>query len=274
MNVITCSRQSGSRGEEIIDLLSRELNVQVVDKDSVEHALVKNGLPERSFERYDEKKPGFWDLISSDRERYFHCLKASILEIAQGGNSIIVGRGAPVLLAGVPGVLHLRIVAPLETRIHRVMEAHSCGEADARRLIRESDHNRAGFYRYFFDSDWDSHDLYDLILNTGYLKTRHALEIVRSLLKTPEFQENAATTRRLTELSLAQRILKQILVDEQIPIRFPAVEVSGGTATLTGTVNVAASIERCKAVAENTEGITEVLVQILHAPEIYNGPFM
>lgn len=274
MNVITCSRQSGSLGEEIVDLLSGELNVEVVDKDSIEYALRESGVPERSFERYDEKKPGFWDLISSERDRYYHCLKASILDIACKGNRIIVGRGASILLAGVPGVLRIRIVAPVEVRIRRVMEAHSCSEADAGRLISESDHNRAGFYKYFYNCDWDSHDLYDLVLNTAQLKPVHVKEIVRALLDTREFQENEITTRRLMELALAQRILKRILVDEQIPIRFPAVEVSAGRAVLSGTVNVVGSIERCKSVAEETEGISEVEVQINHAPEIYDGPFM
>lgn len=274
MNVITCSRQLGARGGEIISVLARELGMEIVDKESIEQALTRHGIPEDSVDRYDEKKPGFWSLISADRERYYHYLKTSILEAAANNNRIVVGRGAPVLLAGIPGVLHIRVVAPMEIRLGRVMKAASCDEHHARKLIRESDQNRAGFYRFFFDADWDSPELYDLVINTAALTPTHTLGIVRTLLDTPQYQDMEATELRIRELTIAQHILTRILLEERIPVRFPAVEVHQGVATIHGTANSTGSIDRCRAVAEATDGISSVEMLITHAPEVYEGPFM
>lgn len=274
MNVITCSRQSGSRGDEIIDLLAREFGVKLVDKESLEQDLVRFGLPEERVEQYDERKPGFWEAFSIDRDRYYHYLKASILETARRGDHIIVGRGSSVLLAGIPGILHLKIVAPLEDRIRRTMNKHGCDERNARKLLRESDHNRAGFYHFFFDADWDSAELYDLTCNTGMLAPDQILRLVRSLLESPEYRDYEATTQRLAEMATAQKILTRIIFEEKIPIRFPAVEVQGDVATISGAVNGANRIEQCREIAESTEGISRVEILISDVPEIYVGPFV
>jgi cytidylate kinase len=274
MNVMTCSRQSGSRGDEIIDLISREFGLKLVNKESLEQDLVRFGLPEERVEQYDERKPGFWEAFSTDRDRYYHYLKASILETARQGDHIVVGRGSPVLLAGIPGILHLKIVAPLEDRIRRTMSKHGCDERNARKLLRESDHNRAGFYHFFFDADWNSAELYDLTCNTATLTPDQILRLVRALLESPEFRDYEATTRRLAEMATAQTILTRILFEERIPIRFPAVDVRGDTATISGAVNGAARVEQCKAVAESTEGISRVEILISDVPEIYVGPFV
>ncbi|MFW5796611.1 MAG: cytidylate kinase family protein [Alkalispirochaeta sp.] len=275
MAIITVSRQSGSRGDEITDLLVRSLGLRMIDKDTLEEALVRHGIPETSVERYDEKKPGFWEYFSSDRDRYYHYLKASILESVLKGDRIVLGRGAPMILAGVPGVLHLRVIAPMEIRVQRVMEEQACDEHHARRIIHQSDHNREGFYHVFFNADWDAPEHYDLTVNTGSISPEAVLETVRAIIDSSSFQADAKRTEaHLAELAMAQEILNKIIFEEKIPLRFPGVEVHDGTAILTGAVSIAANIERCEATAKAVKGVQRVDSQIACVPESYDGPYM
>ena len=275
MALITVSRQSGSRGEEITDLLARALGLRRIDKQTLESALVRHGVPQTNVERYDEKKPNFWDLFSTERDRYYHYLKAAILETARDGNQIILGRGAPVILGAVPGVLHLRIVAPEETRVQRLMEEHGCDEAHARKILHRDDHDRSGFYHVYFNVDWGSAELYDVTFNTATVTAEMVVATVQSLITAPSFTEAAQRTeQRLGEMAAAQQILTMIIFQEKIPLRFPGVEVHGGTAIISGAVSVSAHADRCTEVARTVEGIDSVDVRIACVPENYDGAYM
>ena len=261
--------------DRIVDLVARRLKLQVVDKKSLEHYLVTHGISEESVERYDEKKPGFWDLFSLDRDRYYHYLKASILDAVCEGDHIVVGRGAPVFLAGIPGILHLRIVAPTETRVLRIMEQNSCDEQHARKLLHQSDHNRAGYYHVFFNADWDAPELYDMVVNTATLAPETVADTIHAVLQSSSFRENSeATQKRITEMATSQRILTRILFEEQIPLRFASVDVTDEVVTIGGAVNIDTDIQRCKKIAAETEGIREVVTEIVNVPETYEGPYM
>ncbi len=275
MTLITVSRQSGSRSEEIIELVARTLGLQLIDKHALEEDLIRMGLPEQSLERFDEKKPGFWELFSLDRDRYYHYLKASILDHICEGDHIVVGRGAPIFLAGIPGILHVRITAPMEVRVRRIMEQNQCDEHHARKLAHQSDHNRAGYYHVFFNADWTAPDLYDLVINTETLSPRTVVETIRATVEAPSFRSvGGETKKRISEMATAQRILTRILFEENVPVRFATVDVSDGVATIGGAVSTDSDIRRCEKIAREAEGIHAVSIEIAHVPETYEGPYM
>ena len=63
MAIITISRQFGSLGTIIAKALKDELKLEYLDKIKLEETLVSDyGIPEEKVERYDEKKPAFWDI--------------------------------------------------------------------------------------------------------------------------------------------------------------------------------------------------------------------
>lgn len=275
MRLITVSRQSGSLGDEITDLLARSLGLAVINKGSLERTLLEHGVPETSVERFDEKKPGFWEFFSAERDRYYHYLKASILEMVATGDHIILGRGASAILDEVPGVLNLRFVAPMPVRIQRIMESHSCDEHHARRIIHETDHNRAGFHHVFFNVDWDSPDLYDIVVNTAEIPPAAIVQSIQTIVSSPDRVTRAeAAEERIGEMRIAQAILTRIIFEERIPLRFPAVEVHRGVATISGSVSVEANVERCEAAAKSVDGVEGVEMQVARLPENYDGPYM
>ena len=69
MAVVTISRQLGSLGTEITSALAEKLGLKVVDKETIEASLVSMGMPGARVEQYDEKKPGFWQLFSAEKDR-------------------------------------------------------------------------------------------------------------------------------------------------------------------------------------------------------------
>jgi cytidylate kinase len=91
---------------------------------------------------------------------------------------VIVGRAGQAILRGLPGVLHVRVIAPLEDRIRRLREQGISGISEIKLTIAERDRASAAYLKRFFGVSWDDPALYHLVLNTGLLDYDLAAEIV------------------------------------------------------------------------------------------------
>ena len=120
MAILTNSRQLGSFGDQIAKDVADKLNYEYADKSKIGQALAGHGFPAPEVEKYDEKKPTFWESFSDQRKKFLHLIQSVIYDLARKGNVVIVGRGGQILLKDLPGALHVRIAAPDKTRAKRL----------------------------------------------------------------------------------------------------------------------------------------------------------
>ena len=106
----------------------------------------------------------------------------TILRLAGLGHTIIVGRGGNVITARLPGMLHVRLVAPVAIRIRRAAEYYHLSEVEAAKFVREQDHARRRYLRRYFNAGIDDPTLYDVTLNTGRLGFATAVECIARLV--------------------------------------------------------------------------------------------
>ena len=109
---------------------------------------------------------------------FLESVQMVIKNLAAEGNVIIVGRAGQAILQKNPNVLHLRVVAPLETRIQRLVEAHVISPQAAKAQIEDSDHYRASYLQRFYSIRWDDPTLYHLVINTGQITLETSAEVV------------------------------------------------------------------------------------------------
>jgi len=267
MPLITISRQLGSLGTEITHLLSKEFNCPFLDKESLEEAFGGYGIPRESVERFDEKKPGFWDLFKTDKAHYLHFMKGAILDFTRKGNGIILGRGGQVLLGDLPGVLHVRVIAPMETRKKRIMKRMGCDEQNAERILENSDYERSGFHKFFFGVNWEDLNLYDLVINTGSFSAETSSKLIKSIVESNEFcQSQPETVRKLEDLCLEHEIKTNIIYKEKVIVQFLEVIAEKGSITLRGIVDSNEDLEKCGKIANEAKGVKEVKNEIYYSP--------
>ena len=111
--MVTISREAGAGGEETARILARELKWEFLDREALEQLLSERGFSRMDFEIYDEKKPGLWHRFSAERDRYLHHLRMVSYDFVRRGDCVILGRGGQLLFKDIPGVLRVRVVAPL-----------------------------------------------------------------------------------------------------------------------------------------------------------------
>jgi len=263
MPVITISRQLGSLGTEIAREVAEKLNYEYADKEMVGKIMGGYGIAAPEMDKFDEKRPPFWDSLSIQRKNFLHFIQMAIYDLARKSGVVIVGRGGQILLRDLPGTLHVRIFAPLNVRLRRLMESEGVDEKQAGLMIRQSDHDSSGYIKSFFNADWDDSSLYDLLINTEKLSVETGAKSIIESVNSPEIQAGAGkAAEKLADLSLVQRVeakLLEILGDEVWHVEIRAEK---GIVFLSGAVTSPLNKENCDRAVAGLEGVERVENQL------------
>jgi cytidylate kinase len=128
--------------------------------------------------------PGIPPAVQKVSDRAFIEATTSVLKgLCQAGNVVIIGRGANVILAGAPRIIHVGMLAPLEVRVATIMEREDLTREEAEAYIEEVEQARAKFFRKFFKVNPDNPSLYHLMLNLGQMRPELAAEIIAHTAK-------------------------------------------------------------------------------------------
>ncbi len=100
-----------------------------------------------------------------DAEHLSVLFERVVTGIAERGNCVIVGRGAPYFLRGRPNAMHVFLYASRDEKIRRLIHSGK-DESEAERLIETVDRERAAFIKKYYGTVWPQRDLYDLMVNT------------------------------------------------------------------------------------------------------------
>lgn len=214
MAVITISKQHGAGGKAIALALARELGCEVVDKSLIIKVAQQARVGADRVENFDQEQyssidkylsgiflanPALYGMGSFDfpmtgtsglmadqeffnAQKYLALTQALIKELYQKGNLVLVGRGGQVLLAGQPGCLHLRLCAPLEYRVKRVMEKAGISEKEASEKISQRDRSRASYIKDHYQRDWNDPGLYHLTINTQLVPAEAITALVKQMI--------------------------------------------------------------------------------------------
>ena len=109
---------------------------------------------------------------------YLDLVTSVILESAAQGDAMIVGRGGQIILARMPGVLHVKILSRFESRVFELTQREGIKWREAAHRIRASDEQRDGYLRRFYNVDWLDPNLYDLVINTDRISDAAAVEMI------------------------------------------------------------------------------------------------
>jgi cytidylate kinase len=189
LGIITISRQIGAGETAIAPAVAERLGWECIDKTLLDREVEETGVAMPYVMHHDEHVPGFVESWQHPREaaKYFGAVKRVVREFADRGNIVIVGRGATWLLDKYDA-LHVRLIADMGFRLDRVMENRWVNEGPAREIIRQSDRDKAAYYRHFFDLDWSDPLHYHLVLNSSKLGIARTVDglVAAARLRWPE----------------------------------------------------------------------------------------
>jgi hypothetical protein len=184
--VITVEREYGSRGGEFAHDLAAHLGWRLLDSELPCAAARAAGVSAELAKKYDERLDPwyyrygkvFWhdsgysmsglsDDQVFDSERMLSLIRKEILNAANEGNCVIVGRGAACALANQPGCFHVFVYATAAAKREWFVRAFPNQAEQADQLLAAFDKRRAAVIRKAYQQEWCARGLYHLLLNSS-----------------------------------------------------------------------------------------------------------
>lgn len=191
--IITIGRQCGSGGHTIGKLLAQRLGVAFYDKEIVEMAAAKTKLSPDFIRSHGEYfHGGSLGHIIGYGTRFDSSLKTGsaltdqlhqvqseiILEVAEKGSCVIVGRCADHVLAGKHPTLNVFIHSDMPYKVERSIQEHGIDPERAASILTRRDKARAQHYRFYTDKKWGDARNYDVCLDSGRLGVEACVAIL------------------------------------------------------------------------------------------------
>ncbi len=185
--IVTLSRQAGANGTELAGQVAARLGYRLWDQELVQQIAAQTGTLDELLRVVDERaRNAVEDLLTGilmgdafTVEGYAERLAKLIGAIARRGSAVVVGRGAQFVVE--PGsALRVRVVAPVDVRIHNTMVTRQLPEGQARALVEQLDRERLAFIRHHYRRDATEVCAYDLVVNSGAIDLEAATDVIVS----------------------------------------------------------------------------------------------
>ena len=195
--IITISREFGSGGRSIGRAVAERLGIPFYDKELVEQVALESGFAPKYVEEHGEHAPGksmfsyafshhgtsgmMNGLSAADFLWNIQC--SVILQLADKGPCVIVGRNADYILKDREDCLHVFISADKDYRAERIVRLYGESEKSPEARLHEKDKRRSVNYQHYTGRDWGMSQNYDICLDSSKLGIETCTEILVKLMQ-------------------------------------------------------------------------------------------
>ncbi len=193
--IITISREFGSAGRTIGREVANRLGIPFYEKELVDQIALESGFAPKFVEENGEHAPGksrlsyafshqgvpgiMNGLSTADFLWSIQC--NVILQLAEQGPCVIVGRNADYILKDRNDVLDVFIHADKEFRADRIVRLYGESEKSPMARLAEKDKRRQINYEHYTGLSWGSAQNYDICLDSGRLGIENCVDIIVGL---------------------------------------------------------------------------------------------
>jgi cytidylate kinase len=195
--VVTLAALYGAGGGVVGPRVAERLGVPFLDRAIPSSVAERAGIDEASVAELDEeprsRRSRLFDALgrasppsgaSGQLERLdlegrrLHGEVERFLADASRSGGVVLGRGGAVVLASVPGALHVHLGGDRDGRIERVMTLQATDRATAARRVEAHDRARRDYVRGCYGIDGDNPALYHLMIDATALGVDVCVELI------------------------------------------------------------------------------------------------
>ena len=196
--IIAISREYGSGGRFVAQLVAEKLGLHYYDKDLINITSSKSGYSAKYIENNEQKLHGnllssfntqYYDNLSNDDNLYIEESKA-IQEVAEKGNCVIVGRCATYVLKDHKDTMKIFLFSDDENKVKRAVEYYGLEKENALKEINKINKNREKHYNYYTGKNWRDFANYDYAFNVDKLGVEKTAEMIIEIVSKAENKVN------------------------------------------------------------------------------------
>ncbi|HET9653038.1 MAG TPA: cytidylate kinase family protein [Usitatibacter sp.] len=264
--IVAMTREMGSLGRDVAARLAQRHGRRVLYHEIIDQLADKMRLRKSHVARLLEGRAGLWEKLRADQTSLaIFTADETFRVLLDEGTGVIRGWGAVHLLAGVPHVIRVRICAPLELRIERMMER--LGTADREGVQREvelSEEAHTAIARRHFHVDWRDPEHYDVVLSTGRLTVEECADEIERVMQLPRFQPTPDSMRLVHNRALEWSVRAALRRDARTADSRVRLECIDGFVRVTGSVASRAQAQQVSEAVAAVAGVRNVDNQLFY----------
>lgn len=239
MPLIAMTREMGSLGKDVASSLSTRLGKPVVHHEIIDQLANKMRLRKSHVVRFLDGKANIWERLTTDKTSLSIYTADETMALAEAdGVSVIRGWGSAHLLRPIQHVICVRVCAPMQVRVQRMMaRLSSDDEAFITNEIKLSEEAHGAITRRHFGVNWQDPEQYDLVLNTERVSIDECVDQVMALVKNAQFQESPQSLQMLANLALETHVRAALRADPRTEKMHITITADQGVVTLAGMVD-------------------------------------
>ncbi|MDH4044530.1 MAG: cytidylate kinase family protein [Gemmatimonadota bacterium] len=265
MAIVSICRGSKSGGQALAECLADYLDYPLLGREILQTTATAFGVSEEEVTHHFHRSPTVWDRHAAIRRVYVVAVQATLAEHLSTGNLVYHGLAGQVLLRGLPSVMRIRLIAPVEMRVRVLMESDGMTRSAADQHIRTVDAARARWVKMMYGEHIEDPTLYDMVINVATMSIPTACDFIAVGLQQPEFAVTDDVLSQFGDFRVACRV-KLALVSESETRGLPLeVKAHAGVVTVSGSAPMLATGEtgdRIAAIARGVRGVKEVRLKV------------
>ena len=189
--ISTISREFGSGGRTVGKQAAQKLSIPCYDQELIEKIAEESGFAPAYIKEQGEYVVRAGWLSNALAGRFSNGLTTQdqlwllqrkvILELAEKGPCVIVGRCADYILREEADCLTAFIHADMEKRAQRIVQVYGEREESPEKRLRDKDKRRAAYYQMYTDMAWGDARHYHVALDSGALGIEKCVSILTGL---------------------------------------------------------------------------------------------
>ena len=206
--IITISREYGSAGQVIGQMVAKEMGYDFYDKEIIDMSAQESGLSPDFIAKNEQNLSSAWlynllvgtsyagfstsgpgqpitnhTPIMPLADQLFNAQRKTILSLAKKSPCVIVGRCADYILSSSEEIdqkelVNIFIYAAMEDKVRRAIEQYHVPEKDAKKFIQQANKRRANHYNTFTENIWGDRKNYDLLINSTTLGLENTAKLI------------------------------------------------------------------------------------------------
>ena len=189
--ILTISREFGSGGRTVGRMAATALHIPCYDQEILEELAKKSGFTQGYIREQGEYAAHagwlsnalasrFSDGLTS-QDRLWVLQRELLLELAEKGPCVIVGRCANFILREKADCLTAFIHTDMAFRAKRIVEVYGQRQDSPEKRLQDKDRRRAAYYQFYTDTRWGQARNYHIALDSGVLGIDRCAELLAEL---------------------------------------------------------------------------------------------
>ena len=174
--IISISREYGSCGHEVAELVAKKLGIALYDRNLLDAVAEEKDMSADKLRKFDEKPRNLFmtrsvnghsnameDVVAQMQFEYLQ------KKAEEGESFVVVGRCAETMLKYHPALVSIFVLSDWDAKVERIMRIYELTREEAESFIFRSDRKRKDYHNYYCKIKWGDSRNYDVCVNSSRL---------------------------------------------------------------------------------------------------------